>query len=56
MRSDWEKFLNLRGTNGKGWLWLRICNCGAVSVVFVSFRDSSYALGVVDNLVLYSFN
>ena len=55
MRSDREKFLKFRGTNDKERLWLRVCNCGDVGVVFVSFRDSSNALGVVDNLVLYSF-
>ena len=55
MRSDRAIFLKFRCTNDKGWLWLRFCNCGAVGVVFVSFRDSSHAFGVVDNLVLYSF-
>ena len=55
MRSVRAIFLNFRGTNDRGWLWLRFCNCGAVGFVFVSFRDSSYVFGVVDNLVLYFF-
>ena len=55
MSSDRAIFLKFRGTNDKEWLWLRFCNCVAVGVVFVSFRDSSYAFGVVDNFVLYSF-
>ena len=55
MSSDRAKFLKFRGTNDKGWLWLKFCTCVAVGVVFVSFRYSSYAFGVVDNFVLYSF-
>ena len=30
-------------------------NCGAMGVVFVLFRDSSYVFGIVDSFVLYSF-
>ena len=48
-------FLKFRGTNDKGWLWFRLCNCGALGVVFVLFCESSYVFGVVDSLVLYSF-
>ena len=55
MRSVRAIDLKLRGTNDRGWLWFRFYNCGAVGVVFVSFHDSSYVFGVVDNLVLYSF-
>ena len=55
MRSVSAILLEFRGTNDRGWLWLSFCNCGAVGVVFVSFRDSSYVFGVVDSLVLYSF-
>ena len=55
MRSGRAKILKHRGTNDKGYLWLRFCNCGAVGVVFVLFRDSSYVFGVVDNFVLFSF-
>ena len=35
MSSDRAKFRTFRGTNDKGWLWLRFCACGAVGVVFV---------------------
>ena len=55
MRSDRAIFLKIRGNNDKGWLWLKFCNVGAVGVLFVLFRDSSYASGVVDILLLYSF-
>ena len=55
MRSDRAKFPKFRGTNDKGWLWLRFCNCGAMGVIFVLFWDSSYVFGVVDILVLFSF-
>ena len=55
MRSDRAIFLKFLGTNDKLWLWLRFCNCGAVVVVFIVFRDSSYVFGVVDSLILYSF-
>ena len=55
MRSDRAIFPKFCGNNDKRWLWLRFCNFGAVGVVFVLFRDSSYALGVFDNLVLFSF-
>ena len=55
MRSVGAIFLKFRGTNDRGWLWFKFCNCGSVGVVFVSFRDSSYVFGVVDSLVLYSF-
>ena len=55
MRPDRAIFLKFRGANDQGCLWLGFCNCGAVGVVFVLFRDSSYVFGVVDNLVLYSF-
>ena len=55
MRSVRAIFLKFCGTKNRGWLWFRFCNCGAVGVVFVSFRDSSSVFGVVDNLVLYSF-
>ena len=55
MRSDRAIFRKFRGTNDKWWLWLRLCNCGAVGVVFVPFRDSSYAFVNFDSLVLYSF-
>ena len=49
-------FRKFRVTNDKGWLWLRF-----VVVVlwawhlYVSFRDSSYALGVFDILVFCFF-
>ena len=55
MRSVRAKFLKFCGTNDSGWLWFMFCNCGAIGIVFVSFRDSSYVFGVVDKLVLYSF-
>ena len=55
MGTDRAIFRKLRGTNDKGWLWLRFCNCVAVGVLFVSLRDSSYAFGVENNFVLYSF-
>ena len=55
MRSDRAIFLKFCGTNDKGWLWLRFCNRGAVGIVFVWFRVSSYVIGVVDILILYSF-
>ena len=55
MKSVRAIFLKFRGTNDKRWLWFRFCYCGAVGVVFVSFRDSSYVFGVVDSLVLFSF-
>ena len=55
MRSDRAIFPKFCGTNDKVWLWLKFCNCGAVGVVFVLFRDSSYVFGVVDNWLLCSF-
>ena len=55
MRSVRAIFLKFRGTNDRGWLWFRFCNFGAVGVLFLSFRDSSYVFGVVDSLVFYSF-
>ena len=55
MRSVRAIILKFLGTYDRGWLWLRFCNCGAVGVVFGSFRDSSYVFVVVDSLVLYSF-
>ena len=55
MRSDRAIFLKIRGTNSKGWLWLKFCNGGGVRVLFVLFRDSSYVSGAVVNLLLYSF-
>ena len=55
MRCDRAIFLKFRGTNDRGLLWLRFCNCGAVGVILLLFRDSSYVFGVVDNLVLFSF-
>ena len=54
MRFARAMFLKFCGNNNRGWSWLRFCNCGAVVVVVVSFRDSS-VFGVVDNLVLFSF-
>ena len=48
-------FLKFRGTNDKGWLWLRIWNCGAVGVVFGMSCESSYVFRVVDILVLFLF-
>ena len=48
MRSVRARFLKFRGTKDKGWLWFRLCNCGAVGVVFVLFCESSYVFGVVD--------
>ena len=55
MRCVRAMFLKFRGTYDKGWLWFRLCNCGASGVVFLWFHESSYVLGVVDSLVLYSF-
>ena len=55
MRSVRAIFLKFSGTNDKGWLWFRLCTCGALGVVFVLFCESSYVFGVVDSLVLYSF-
>ena len=55
MRSVRAVFLKFSGTNDKGWLWFRLCTCGALGVVFVLFCESSYVFGVVDSLVLYSF-
>ena len=55
MRSLRAIFLKFRGTNDKGWLCFRFLNCCAVGIEFVLFRDSSYVVGVVDSLVLYSF-
>ena len=51
-------FLKFRGTNDKGWLWFRFCNCGAVGVVcvvIVLFCETSYVFDVAQSLVLYSF-
>ena len=55
MRSVRAMFLKFRSTNDKGWLYFRLCNCGAVGVVFVLFYESSYVFGVLDSLVLYTF-
>ena len=55
MRSVSAMVLKFCGSNDKGWLWFRLCNCGAVSVAFVLFCESSYMFGVVDSLLLYSF-
>ena len=55
MRLVRAMFAKFRGTNDKGWLCLRLCICGAVSVVFVLFCESLYVFSVVDSLVLYSF-
>ena len=56
IRSVRAMFLKFCCTNDKGWLWFRFCKCGAVGIVFVLFCESSYVFGVVDSLVLYSFN
>ena len=55
MRSVRAILLKYSDANDRGWLWIRLCNCGAVGVVLGSFRDSSYVFGVDDSLVLYSF-
>ena len=55
MRSVGARFLKFCGTNDKGWLWFRLCNCGALGVVFVLFCESSCVFVFVDSLVLYSF-
>ena len=55
MRSVRAMFLKFRGTKDKGWLWFRLCNCGAVGVLFVLFCELSNVFGVIDILVLYSF-
>ena len=55
MRSVRAIFRKFRGTNDKGLLWFRFCSCGAVGVVFLLFRDSSFVFCVVNSLVLYSF-
>ena len=34
---------------------VEVCSCSTVGVAFVSFRDSSYALGVFDILVFCFF-
>ena len=55
MRYVRAMFLKFRSTNDKVWLYFRLCNCGAVGVVFVLFYESSYVFGVLDSLVLYTF-
>ena len=49
------KFLKFRGTSDSGWLRFKLGSCGAVGNAFVLLCDSSYAFGVVDNFVFYSF-
>ena len=56
MRTVRAILLKFYDTSDKGWLWFTFCSCGAVGVVLVLFCESSYVLGVVDSLVLYSFN
>ena len=47
MRPVRAMFLKFRSTNDKGWLWFRLCNCGAVGVVVVLFCESLFVFGVV---------
>ena len=55
MRSVRAMFLQIRGTNDKGWLGFRFCNFGGAGVVFVLFCELSYVFGFVDSLALYSY-
>ena len=42
-------FLWFRSTKDNGWLLSKLCNCGAVGVVFLLSCELSYAFGVVES-------